>query len=172
MLVPDDAERRRSLDFVSDQLTHAGRFRILTVVDDCTGLMIERGKPRIVVSDNGSELASNAILAEPKGRVAWHYITPGKPMQNAVIENFNGRLRDGLLRSCSRHWPKPAPRLHAGGPITPTHDHTRSSDGDPVRVRHARRDLALRYAEGSAPAPVATTSQPGKSTSRGELRAG
>lgn len=37
---------------------------------------------------------------------------------------------------------------------------------------HPRRDLALRYAEGSAPAPVATTAQPGKSNSRGELRTG
>src|SRR3954465_4707787 len=37
---------------------------------------------------------------------------------------------------------------------------------------HPRRDLALRYAEGSAPAPVATTAQPGKSSSRGELRTG
>lgn len=31
------------------------------------------------------------------GRVAWHYITPGKPMQNAFIESFNGRPRDELL---------------------------------------------------------------------------
>ncbi|MEY9104599.1 hypothetical protein ABH999_000795 [Bradyrhizobium yuanmingense] len=37
---------------------------------------------------------------------------------------------------------------------------------------HPRRGLALRYAQGSAPAPVATTAQPGKSNSRGELRTG
>src|SRR6516162_7805248 len=37
---------------------------------------------------------------------------------------------------------------------------------------HPRRDLALRYAEGSAPAPVATTAQPGKSNRQGELRIG
>src|ERR1700757_722835 len=39
-------------------------------------------------------------------------------------------------------------------------------------TRNPRRDLALRYAEGSAPAPVATTAQPGKSNSQGELRIG
>ena len=76
---------RWSLDFVSDQLTDGRRFRILAIVDDCTReclalaadtsllgirvareldrLMIERGKPTMIVSDNGSELTSNAILA-------------------------------------------------------------------------------------------------------------
>ena len=52
----------------------------------------------MVVSDNGSELTSNAILTwADQSRVAWHYIAPGKPMQNAFIESFNGRLRDELL---------------------------------------------------------------------------
>src|SRR5437867_13006643 len=77
------------------------RFRILTVVDNCTReclalvadtslsgvrvareldrLMIERGKPKMVVSDNGSELTSNAILTwADHARVEWHYIAPGK----------------------------------------------------------------------------------------------
>ncbi|MGY4412355.1 transposase InsO family protein [Bradyrhizobium sp. LB7.1] len=105
MLVPMTPNDRWSLDFVSDQLTDGRRFRILTVVDDCTReclalvadtslsgirvareldrLMIERGKPRMVVSDNGSELTSNAILWADQSRVEWHYIAPGKPMQNA-----------------------------------------------------------------------------------------
>ena len=79
------------------------RFRILTVVDDCTReclalvadtslsgvrvareldrLMIERGKPKMVVSDNGSELTGNAILTwADHTRVDRHYIAPGKPM--------------------------------------------------------------------------------------------
>lgn len=52
----------------------------------------------MVVSDNGSELTSNAILAwADASRVDWHYIAPGKPMQNGFIESFNGRLRDELL---------------------------------------------------------------------------
>jgi putative transposase len=58
----------------------------------------ERGKPRTIVSDNGTELTSNAILAwADEGRIDWHYIAPGKPVQNAFIESFNGRLRDEFL---------------------------------------------------------------------------
>jgi putative transposase len=94
------AEQRWSLDFVSDQLTDGRRFRILAVVDDCTREylalladtslsgarvarelerpMIERRKPKMAVSDNGSELASNAILTwVDQSRVDWHYIAPG-----------------------------------------------------------------------------------------------
>lgn len=57
-----------------------------------------RGRPETILSDNGTELTSNAILAwsEAKG-VAWRYIQPGKPAQNAFIESSNGRLRDELL---------------------------------------------------------------------------
>ncbi len=52
----------------------------------------------MIVSDNGTELTSNAILRwADDSRVAWHYIAPGKPIQNALIESFNGRLRDELL---------------------------------------------------------------------------
>jgi transposase InsO family protein len=53
----------------------------------------------MVVSDNGSEFTSNAILAwADQNRVEWHYIAPGKPMQNGFIESFNGRLRDELTK--------------------------------------------------------------------------
>jgi putative transposase len=144
---------RWSLDFVSDQLTDGRRFRVLTVVDDCTReclalvadtslsgtrvareldrLLIERGKPKMVVSDNGSELTSNAILTwADQSRVAWHYIAPGKPLQNAFIESFNGRLRDELLNeTLAPRWPRRALPSDVGGPITTTHDHTRNSDG-------------------------------------------
>src|SRR6266508_3824765 len=114
MMVPKAPNDRWSLDFVSDQLTDGRRFRVLAVVDDCTReclalvaesslsglrvareldrLMIARGKPKMVISDNGSELTSNAILRWANdSRVAWHYIAPGKPVQNAFIESFNGR---------------------------------------------------------------------------------
>ena len=51
-----------------------------------------------MVSDNGTELTSNAILKwADDTRVGWHYIAPGKPQQNGFIESFNGRLRDELL---------------------------------------------------------------------------
>ena len=57
-----------------------------------------RGKPGMIVSDNGTELTSNAILkwcAETK--LEWHYIAPGKPMQNGFVESFNGRMRVEFL---------------------------------------------------------------------------
>ncbi len=52
----------------------------------------------MIVSDNGTELTSNAILAWSKDqKVEWHYIAPGRPMQNGYIESFNGRMRDELF---------------------------------------------------------------------------
>jgi putative transposase len=45
----------------------------------------------------GTELTSGAVLRWATGRLAWHYIEPGKPVQNAFIESFNSRLRDECL---------------------------------------------------------------------------
>ena len=68
------------------------------VARELTMLIGARGKPRMIVSDNGTELTSNAVLIWAKDhRVEWHYIAPGKPMQNGYIESFNGRMRDELL---------------------------------------------------------------------------
>ena len=111
---------RWSLDFVHDQFACGRRFRILNVVDDVTReclaaipdtsisgrrvarelteLIARRGKPGMIVSDHGTEFTSNAILAWSKDhKVEWHYIAPGKPMQNGFCESFNGRMRDELL---------------------------------------------------------------------------
>ncbi|MDO6782299.1 integrase core domain-containing protein, partial [Marinovum sp. 1_MG-2023] len=56
------------------------------------------GKPGCIVSDNGTEFTSRAILKwADENEVPWHYIDPGKPQQNAFIESFNGSLRDELL---------------------------------------------------------------------------
>jgi len=58
--------------------------------------------PQEVVSDNGTELTSGAVLRWATGRLAWHYIEPGKPVQNAFVESFNSKLRDGASTSmCS-----------------------------------------------------------------------
>src|SRR5205807_1530229 len=59
-------------------------------------LIAWRGRPKTIVSDNGTELTSNACWAK-QARVDWHYIDPGKPVQNAFVESFNGRLRDEFL---------------------------------------------------------------------------
>jgi putative transposase len=52
----------------------------------------------MIVSDNGTELTSHAILRWQENQgVAWHYIAPGKPMQNGFVESLIGRLRDECL---------------------------------------------------------------------------
>src|SRR5262249_32362997 len=65
----------------------------LRVGRELDAIIARRGKPVACVSDNGTELTSMAILrwCQETG-VHWHYITPGKPQQNAFIESFNGRL--------------------------------------------------------------------------------
>ena len=120
MAMPQGANQRWSLDFVSDALASSRKFRILAVVDDfsreCLALIVDnslsgirvareldrivqrRGPPCMVVNDNGTELTSRAILSWQEERgVEWHYIAPGKPTQNGFIESFNGRLRDECL---------------------------------------------------------------------------
>jgi transposase InsO family protein len=65
---------------------------------ELTDLIKQRGKPGMIVSDNGTELTCNAVLAWcSEARINWHYIAPGKPMQNGYAESFNGRMRDELL---------------------------------------------------------------------------
>ena len=118
--VPQRPNDLWAMDFVSDQLDSGRRFRIWAVYDVCTrqcvgavadfslsGKRVARelgrliaalGKPRAIISDNGTELTSNAILAWTADTgVQWHYIDPGKPVQNAFVESFNGRLRDEFL---------------------------------------------------------------------------
>ena len=68
------------------------------VARELDAIMAWRGKPATIVSDNGTELTSNAILEwADQHKVDWHYIAPGKPQQNGFSESFNGKLRDELL---------------------------------------------------------------------------
>jgi len=68
------------------------------VARELTDPISRRGKPWMIVSDHGTEFTSNAILAWSKDhRVEWHYIAPGKPMQNGDVESFKVRMRDELL---------------------------------------------------------------------------
>jgi putative transposase len=120
ILVEARVNARWSLDFVHDQFAFGRRFRVLNVVDEVSreclaaipdtsisgrrmareisGLIAQHGKPGMIVSDNGTEFTSTAILAwaaEHDG--ACHYIAPGKPTQNGFVDSFNGRMRDELL---------------------------------------------------------------------------
>ena len=57
-----------------------------------------RGRPGIIVSDNGTEFTSSAVLAlVQQAKLEWRYIVPGKPTQNAFAESFQGRMRDECL---------------------------------------------------------------------------
>ena len=120
ILIEAKPNARWSLDFVHDQFANGRRFRILNVVDDvtkeCLGAIADtsisgrrvareltaiverRGKPGMIVSDNGTEFTCNAMLVWSKDSgIDWHFIAPGKPMQNGFVESFNGRMRDELL---------------------------------------------------------------------------
>ncbi len=119
-IVPSRPNERWSLDFVSDSLAEGRKFRALCIVDDFSRealaivadfslsgvrvvreldrLVSVRGRPVLIVSDNGTELTSHAVLKWSKDtRIDWHYIAPGKPTQNAFVESFNGRFRDECL---------------------------------------------------------------------------
>ena len=108
------------LDFVSDTLDSGRKFRVFNVEDQFTrrglgsevdtslpGARIVRvldqliamwGKPAMIVSDNGTELTCNAMLKwTTVNEIEWHYIAPGKPMQNGFMESLNGKMRDECL---------------------------------------------------------------------------
>jgi putative transposase len=120
ILVEARPNARWSIDFVHDQLASGRRLRILNILDDVTkeclaavadtsisgkrvareltALVARRGKPALIVSDHGTEFTSNAMLTwAEEAKVDWHFIAPGRPMQNGICEAFNGRMRDELL---------------------------------------------------------------------------
>jgi putative transposase len=113
-----------SLDFVADQLTDERRFRSLTVVDvftrECLAIEVgqslrgesvvqalvricaQRGAPKALYCDNGSEFTSQAMdLWAYHAGVQIDFSRPGKPTDNAYVESFNGTLRSECLDA---HW--------------------------------------------------------------------
>lgn len=186
--IPQGANQRWSLDFLSDAFADGRRFRFLAVVDDftreCLALVADtslpglrvvreldsiiawRSRPTMCLSDNGTELTSMEVLRFSQERqIDWRYIAPGKPTQNAFIESFNARLRDELLnetlftslaqaRAVLAAWKDDYnnARPHSAlGNLTPIEYANRSDPGP-------QRGGTLRYAEGSAPRPVAPSS--------------
>lgn len=116
--------QRWSMDFVSDQLADGRKLRILTIVDDFTRqclamemdtslsgwrvcrvldrLVAERGHPQRLVTDNGPEFTGKALDHWAyEHQVVLDFIEPGKPIQNAFVESFNGTLRNECL---NEHW--------------------------------------------------------------------
>jgi len=192
IVAPQGLNQRWSLDFVSDQLANGRRFRLLNVIDDfnseclaavpdfcLSGLrvirelgrvMAIRGKPAMIVSDNGTELTSNAVLrwAAEQG-IEWHYIAPGKPMQNAFVESFNGRMRDECLNESVFTTLAEARRIVEAWRIdyNTVRPHGRLGRLPPAVYGATRgqpeeqRGGTLRAIVGSAPRPVAPQSQTG-----------
>lgn len=123
MEVPTNVNQRWSMDFVADQLANGRRFRILNVVDDFSREMIgqlvstsisgrqvarflsqlceQRGSPRKIVCDNGTEFTSKAMFFWSKeSGINLGFIQPGKPTQNAFVESLNGKFRNECLNRC------------------------------------------------------------------------
>ena len=117
---PIGPNERWSMDFTSDSLSNGGKFRTLNIIDDFSRECLEievsrnlpssrvievldrlawcRGLPKEIVMDNGPEFTSKKmIIWACNNNVNLHFIDPGKPMQNAFVESFNGRFRDECL---------------------------------------------------------------------------
>ncbi len=115
-------DQRWSMNFVADRLVGGKRYRVLTIVDqfsrECMALTagfslkadrvvdtldelrIGRRRPEAITVDNGSEFTSKELDAWAyRNQVRMDFIRPGKPVENAYIESFNGRLRDECLNT-------------------------------------------------------------------------
>jgi len=122
--LPTQADERYSMDLMRDALAGGGVFRTLNIVDDytreCLAIEVDTSLPgaRVVrvlerlaaggrrpphlVVDNGPEFVSKAVDQwAARSGVNLRFIDPGKPMQNAYIESFNGKFRDECL---SQRW--------------------------------------------------------------------
>lgn len=123
-VAPQAANERWSMDFMSDHLADGRKIRALNVVDDHTReclaievdsslsgqrvtrvldrLVAQRGHPKRLLTDNGPEFAGKALARWAYEHCVEHmFIEPGKPVQNAFIESFNGTMRNECL---NEHW--------------------------------------------------------------------
>jgi putative transposase len=122
MPLPQKLNERWSMDFVTDSIVTGRRFRALAIIDDysreCPAIEVDtslggrrvvgvldrlaetRGLPEVITTDNGPEFIGRALdeWAYRKG-VKLNFIRPGKPIENAFSESFNGRLRDECLNT-------------------------------------------------------------------------
>lgn len=115
-----DCKQRWSMDFVSDTLHDGRRFRVLSIIDchsrECVALEVDtrisgervvrvlerwrttRGLPRVIHTDNSPEFTGHAVDRWAyQHQVKLFFIEPGKPVQNAHTERFNGKLRNECL---------------------------------------------------------------------------
>jgi hypothetical protein len=121
------------------------------------------------VSDTGTELAGMSIPRwTQETKIAWEYIAPGKPQQNAFIESFNGRLRDELLNErdpvqFADSDPGRAGRMEARLQHYPTAQRTRESDTCRIcRSQRSPKATGRREQQTAAGARTFATLQPNK----------
>ncbi len=180
---PEGPNSRWSVDFVHDQLASGRRFRVLNVIDDVTkeclaavpdtslsgkrvvreleALIARRGRPGVIVSDNGTEFTSSAVLKFTQDhKVDWRYIAPGKPTQNPFAESFQGRMRDECLNE-HLFFSMNHARAVIGGWV---HDYNTARPHSSLgyltpaafaATLHPQRASTLRHLKSSAPMPVA-----------------
>ncbi len=122
--IPTKSDQIWAMDFVTDSFHDGRKFRCLNIVDiytrECLAIVVDtsisgdqvckrldwlkliRGKPEVIVTDNGPEFTSKALDSWAyQNNVRLSYIRPGKPMENGYVESFNGRFRDECL---NEHW--------------------------------------------------------------------
>ena len=120
-----------ALDFVHDAAESGRKFRVLSVIDVYTreclalevdtsfasrrvtreldGIIANRTRPLAIRCDNGPEFTSRCFLAWAMERpIELVHIEPGRPVQNAHVESFHGKLRDECLNAagsgiCGKH---------------------------------------------------------------------
>jgi putative transposase len=188
LLVEARPNARWSLDFVHDQMANGRRFRVLNVTDDVTHeclaaipdtsisghrvarelttIIERRGRPGMIVSDNGTELTSHAIFAWCRDhKIEWHYIMPGKPMQNGYVESFNGKMRDELLNETLffslDHARKAIAEWVEDYSTTRPHSALAYQTPAAFAAKLTATGLHAALADGSAFRPVAQPAQPG-----------
>ena len=143
------------------------------------GILARRKRPAMIVSDNGPELTSLAILTwQQQNRVDWHYIEYGKPQQNPFAESFNGKLRDEflnetvfsslaearvLLAEWRRDYNEQRPHSRLGW-LTPSEFRKKVEE---ARSPDQQWPTSAAYPEGSAPEGHCPTSPTGANTREG-----
>jgi putative transposase len=184
MAPPDGPNQRWSLDFVADTLRWGRRFRILCIVDDYTRealalvldtsigghrmareldvLIARRGRPLTIVSDNGTEMTSRAML-EWTHRIGidWHYIAPGKPQQNGFVESFKRQAAGRVPERGSLRQPAAARAVIERWRLDYNHVRPHSAHGGltPEAVRLNPAAGRLRNLEGYAGRPLSPALQ-------------
>lgn len=124
LATPSRRGERWSMDFMVDTLADGRGFRTLNIADDFTReclaievdrslpglrvvrilerLLVTTGLPETIVVDNGPEFSGRTLATWAYAHgVQLRFIRPGKPIENAFVESFNGKFRDECL---NEHW--------------------------------------------------------------------